>query len=97
MLITHDLGVVAEMAQRVIVMYAGRKVEEHRSTTCSRGRAIRTRADCSTHSEARRRERASEARRGRARGNRGNRAGAVRDYRRLRVRTAMRVRDTHAG
>ena len=27
-LITHDLGVVAEMAQRVIVMYAGRKVEE---------------------------------------------------------------------
>ena len=28
MLITHDLGVVAEMAQRVVVMYAGRKVEE---------------------------------------------------------------------
>jgi peptide/nickel transport system ATP-binding protein len=28
MLITHDLGVVAEMAQRVIVMYAGRKAEE---------------------------------------------------------------------
>jgi peptide/nickel transport system ATP-binding protein len=26
--ITHDLGVVAEMAKRVIVMYAGRKVEE---------------------------------------------------------------------
>ena len=26
--ITHDLGVIAEMAQRVIVMYAGRKVEE---------------------------------------------------------------------
>jgi peptide/nickel transport system ATP-binding protein len=29
-LITHDLGVVAEMAQRVVVMYAGRKVEEAR-------------------------------------------------------------------
>jgi peptide/nickel transport system ATP-binding protein len=27
-LITHDLGVVAEMAQRVIVMYAGKKAEE---------------------------------------------------------------------
>jgi len=27
-LITHDLGVVAETARRVIVMYAGRKVEE---------------------------------------------------------------------
>jgi peptide/nickel transport system ATP-binding protein len=27
-LITHDLGVVAEMAQRVVVMYAGRKIEE---------------------------------------------------------------------
>jgi peptide/nickel transport system ATP-binding protein len=27
-LITHDLGVVAEVAQRVIVMYAGRKVED---------------------------------------------------------------------
>ena len=28
MLITHDLAVVAEMAQRVIVMYAGSQVEE---------------------------------------------------------------------
>jgi peptide/nickel transport system ATP-binding protein len=27
-LITHDLGVVAEIAERVMVMYAGRKVEE---------------------------------------------------------------------
>ena len=28
MLITHDLGVVAETCDRVVVMYAGRKVEE---------------------------------------------------------------------
>jgi peptide/nickel transport system ATP-binding protein len=27
-LITHDLGVVAELADRVVIMYAGRKVEE---------------------------------------------------------------------
>ena len=27
-LITHDMGVIAEMAQRVVVMYAGRKVED---------------------------------------------------------------------
>lgn len=28
MLITHDMGVVAEMADRVVVMYAGQKIEE---------------------------------------------------------------------
>jgi oligopeptide/dipeptide ABC transporter ATP-binding protein len=33
MLITHDMGVVAENADRVVVMYAGRKVEEASAQT----------------------------------------------------------------
>ena len=32
-LITHDMGVVAENADRVVVMYAGRKVEEADAAT----------------------------------------------------------------
>jgi len=36
LLITHDLGVVAETAQRAIVMYAGRKVEEADTDTLFR-------------------------------------------------------------
>ena len=43
MFITHDLGVVAETADRVVVMYAGRKVEEaHASTSCSSTRCTPT-------------------------------------------------------
>ncbi len=42
MLITHDLGVVAEMADFVVVMYAGKVIEEAlRSSNCSKTRNIR--------------------------------------------------------
>ena len=48
MLITHDLGVVAEMAERVVVMYAGRKVEEATGRRAvSAIRSIPIRAACS--------------------------------------------------
>ena len=40
MLITHDMGVIAETADRVAVMYAGRIVEIGRCATWCRSRAI---------------------------------------------------------
>jgi peptide/nickel transport system ATP-binding protein len=36
LLITHDLGIVAEICERVIVMYAGRIVERARATAVYR-------------------------------------------------------------
>ena len=61
-IVTHDLGVVAGIADRVVVMYAGRIVEEGPADRCSRRPAIRTRAGCSASVPTRRR-RAGRARR----------------------------------
>ena len=43
-LITHDLGLVAELCDRVIVMYGGRVIEAATSSRSSRTRATRTRS-----------------------------------------------------
>ena len=47
-LITHDMGVVAETAQRVVVQYAGQQVERAaRRAACSPTRIIPTPRPCS--------------------------------------------------
>ena len=59
-LITHDMGVVAENADRVVVMYAGRKVEEApRRRCCSTRPAIPTPRACWARSRISTRRRAA--------------------------------------
>ena len=50
MFITHDMGVVAEVADRVAVMWRGRKVEEAPVSACSPLPNIPTRGGCSRRS-----------------------------------------------
>ena len=64
-LITHDMGVVAENADRVIVMYAGRKVEEADVDDLFERPATPTRGACSAPSRTSTRRR-KPARRARA-------------------------------
>ena len=92
-LITHSLGVVAEMAQRVVVMYGGRKVEEapvgalfatprHPYTQALLGSVPRlgsSLAGNGTRSAGR---------------NSGRRAVAEGGHRRLHLRAPLRARDT---
>ena len=94
-LITHDLGVVAQTAQRVIVMYAGKKVEEADvETLFANPRHPYTRglmASIPTVPVARRQRRCAPGR--------DSRHGAVADQpaERLRLRAALRARDRRAA
>jgi oligopeptide/dipeptide ABC transporter ATP-binding protein len=51
-MITHDLGVIAEVASRVVVMYGGEVVRRHASRPCSRTRITRTPKASSTRCRA---------------------------------------------
>ncbi len=53
-LITHDLGVMSAIADRISIFYAGASSRRGSARTCSSARATRTRARCSTRCRIRR-------------------------------------------
>ena len=91
-LITHDLGVVAEMAQRVVVMYAGRKVEEAPVKALFR-RPLHPYTKGLLNSVPRLGASLERRRRDAAGRDPGHRAVAARGDPRLPVRRALRLRD----
>ena len=91
-LITHDMGVVAENADRVVVMYAGRKVEEASvDDAVRRIRAIPIRAGCSARSRSSTSRARLDAHRNAAERNQGHGAVAAQPAARLHVRAALRA------
>ena len=92
-LITHDMGVVAENADRVVVMYAGRKVEEAAGRRAVRharpslyARACWARSRISTSRRAQRRTAHAAER------DQGHGAVAVQPAAGLHLRAALRLR-----
>ena len=91
-LITHDMGIIAENAERVVVMYAGRKVEEAEVQGVVLGAlpSVHARAaDLHPPTGRRRGRRGAHA----AERDRGDRSVPVRTPRGLRIRAALPVRD----
>ena len=90
-LITHDLGVVAETCERVIVMYAGRMVEQATGRRAVRAAAASLHARAAARAAAGRRRWRRWQRSAEARGNPGHRARPEPADRRLRLRAALRA------